>query len=165
MATPRVFRSRERRAFGLGAPALLLALGCGDDKTTDPPPAATPYFPSDYLATYSLVRDCRFSVEHDGFFIAVHCNPSAAPAYQSGVYPFVEGTVIVKTLYNNDDCTGVAGYAVMKKGAPGSAPSTGDWSWQDVGADRSVLQEGSIQACISCHTGCTEGRDFTCTNP
>lgn len=160
-----------QRSISLGraaafAAALLVAAGCGDDKSTTPnPPADEAFFPENYLSTYTMVRDCRLSLEHDSFYIQVYCDPGSAANYQNGTYPLPVGSVVVKTLYNNDDCTGLAGYAVMKKGPAGTAPQTGDWIWQDVRADRSVERQGSLASCSGCHSGCTEGRDFLCTDP
>jgi hypothetical protein len=137
---------------------------CSDDGGTEPPPGVDPFFPADYLNSYVLVRDCRFSVEHDGVYVTVHADPASADDYVDGNYPFEEGTILVKTLFHDENCSDLAGYAVMKKGPAGTAPSSGDWLWQDVGATRSVAASGVLQACISCHSVCTEGRDFACTD-
>lgn len=153
-------------------PTLCLLLSCvvglpacsSDDEPTPPPMEEEPFFPADFKDTFPLVRDCRLSIAHDLFSIRVYVNPEAADAYNNGVYPFEEGTVCVKTLANEGDCSDLAGYASMRKGPPGSAPESGDWEWQSLDADRKILASGALTECIDCHTSCTEGRDYTCTN-
>lgn len=137
--------------------------GCGGD-TTDPG-STEAAFPADYLASFTQVRDCRFSVEHDGVFITVHANDVANDAYVNGVYPLPEGSMLVKTLYDDPECSQLAGYAVMVKMQDGYESGAGDWYWESVDAGRSVEQGGRLQSCLSCHVGCTDGRDFTCTDP
>lgn len=149
-------------AFSVLVTACLLA--CGSD-TTQPPPGPQPFFPADYASSYVLVRDCRFSLEHDSHEIVVHADPVSAPAYTNGTYPFAAGTVLVKTLYDDPACSQLAGYVAMRKGPPGTAPASGDWEWQRLDAGRRVLETGQIASCISCHSGCTQGRDFACTDP
>jgi hypothetical protein len=145
-------------------------ISCGGDDTTSPPPEE-PAFPADYLQTYTEVRNLRSSNNHDGSnintaSITVHCSPGAADEYVNGTYPLPEGCVLVKTQYGDPSGTFVTGYAVMVKGAPGSAPALGDWHWQEVDANRSVVQSVDMQNCFDCHStnsDCSE--DFTCTLP
>lgn len=139
--------------------ALLLA-ACGDEPE---PPGPEPLFPSGFETSYAEVRNCRFSIEHDGVSIIVYASPGAAEAYREGRYPFAPGAVIVKKEHRDGSCTELSGYTVMKKTGTGS--SAADWSWQRVGADRKVDTEAPAQRCIACHAGCTEGRDQTCTDP
>lgn len=146
------------------AGAVLFVAACGDDdKNPTPPQNLDPLFPANYEQTYTMVRDCRGSNEHPAS-IVVHCDPVNDDSYTNGEYPFAEGTVIVKTVYADDECQTVDGYVVMKKGPPGTNPTGGDWYWQDLDASRTVIEEGLIPACISCHSGCGD-RDFTCTDP
>ena len=134
----------------------------------DKPPAssgAERFFTAEFMKSYVQVRDCRLSIAHDGYFIVVYASPEAANAYKNGIYPFAPGTVIVKALYEDVECTKLAGYASMRKGEAGTAPASGDWEWQTVGGNGGVQASGQLQRCIGCHTACTEGRDFTCTDP
>ncbi len=161
-------------AIHRAAPALLagLLVSCGGDDGTSPPPAEDPLFPADYLQTYTEVRNLRTSSNHDGSnldvaAIRVHCSPgAAADAYVNGVYPLPEGCVLVKTEYADPIGSTVVGYTVMQKRAPGTAPFSGNWYWQEADRDRKVIQSGQIETCIACHTtnsDCSE--DFTCTLP
>ena len=142
----------------------LFLLACGD-KSTESSSAGEPFFPRDFSATYIQVRDCRFSIAHDGHNILVYASPGQADAYLNGVYPFAPGTVFVKVLHNDPSCEDLAGYVAMRKGEAGTAPDSDDWEWQEVDASRKVLGSGPLPSCIGCHKGCTEGRDFTCTDP
>lgn len=111
------------------------------------------------------MRNARFSIAHDGNFITVYASPSASNAYLNGQYPFAQGSVFVKVLHSDPEATRVTGYVAMRKAASGTAPDSGNWEWQEADAAGNVLESGQIRNCIGCHTGCTEGRDFTCTDP
>jgi hypothetical protein len=146
-------------------PVLGVFVSCdGDNGTTTPPVEDEPAFPEDYQSAYTLVRDCRTSTTHPSN-VTVHASPEAADDYMNGNYPLAEGSILVKTIHADLDCMTVDGYVVMQKGPPGTAPDSGDWIWQEVDENRKVLQSGTLQACISCHRSCTNGRDFTCTDP
>jgi hypothetical protein len=109
------------------------------------------------------VRDCRFSVEHDGVSIVVLASPEAAPVYTAGSYPFPSGAIVVKKEYADSACTELVGYTAMKKTGTGSTAQ--DWTWQRTDAQRVVDPTASAQRCINCHLGCTQGRDLTCADP
>jgi hypothetical protein len=126
-------------------------------------PPEEPLFPADYAQTYTMVRDCRFSIPHPSL-ITVHASPVSANAYTSEAYPLPQGTVLVKTLYSDTNCEDIAGWAVMQKREPGFAPASGDWYWQEVSVDRVVTNSGVIQSCVGCHSSCTS-RDWTCAEP
>src|SRR5262245_32611571 len=83
-----------------------------------PPQGPDPFFPLD-LAGFVEVRDCRPSVDHFPN-IRVYIDSAAATAYVDSIYPFVVGTVCVKVIYNNDTCSQIASYDVMRKGTPGT---------------------------------------------
>jgi hypothetical protein len=153
--------------------AAVIAVGAascgGDDGGPQNLSLGDPFFPADFLQTYTMVRNCRTSVEHDLFMAQVYINPEAAAAYMNGTYPFPQGTVCVKPLYTDANCTTIHEYAAMRKGAPGTTPAGGDWEWQTVGADGKVRQTDAGR-CLGCHEDCTvnrqfpAGRDFTCTD-
>lgn len=148
--------------------SLLIAMGagqmasCGSDKSTDPPDDRKPFFPEAFQEFYTMVRDCRPSTDHPAF-VTVWADPSSFQDYLDGNYPFEPGAVIVKVLYTDPGCTQIRQFDVMKKGPPGTATDSGDWLWQEVRPDRSVLSEGVQRTCFSCHIACTS-RDFTCTD-
>ena len=169
-----------RLAIHRGLPALLSLLGaallgalltsCSDDDTTGPPPEE-PLFPADYLTSFTEVRDIRLSNNHDGSAanvnaVRVHCSPEAADEYTNEIYPLPLGSIVVKTEYADLTGSVIRGYTVMMKGPAGTAPASRDWIWQEVDADRRVLQTGQLSTCIQCHTtnsDCTE--ELFCTLP
>lgn len=144
-----------------------LSIGaCADDDGGPPGPA----FPDDYLATYTEVRDCRQSGEHDLNRIRVLAGPEALDAYVNRDQPFPVGSVVLKEEFDfaDADCTGpIKQWTVMQKLATDSAPDELDWYWQRVDPERNVLGENTPR-CWGCHALCTPdmgGYDFTCTVP
>lgn len=128
-----------------------------------------PLFPPDFLDSYILVRDCRFSSDHNLSRVRVYVDSTGAQSYLNGNYPLPVGTVSVKVLTpgDNEQCEGeVLEWVVMLKGPAGTAPSTNDWIWQSVNPNRSVRLSGQLEGeCIACHEDCTKGRDYMCTDP
>ncbi|CAN5873715.1 hypothetical protein BH11MYX3_BH11MYX3_44850 [soil metagenome] len=126
-----------------------------------------PVFPESYAATYTEVRDCRSSSDHDLHRITVLADPAALGAYQTRASAFPVGSVVLKAEYDFGDtsCTGpVIEWTVMQK--LGSPEDLG-WVWQRVNADRSVETEND-PLCIMCHSDCgvaPDGYDGTCTMP
>lgn len=137
--------------------AATLACACGGDD--DKEPAGEPFFPRDFASTYTLVRDCRFSIEHDGVSIRVYANDTAAQSYRDGTYPLPEGAILVKQQHTDGACADLVGFTAMRKlGAD-------DWEWQEVDAEHAVRAKTNAARCVSCHADCTQGRDMTCTDP
>lgn len=125
-----------------------------------------PIFPADYRDTYTLVRDCRLSIEHGGVMIQVWANDIGAQAYLDEDNPLPVGSVVVKDEYEGTDCETEADFGrwrAMRKEEPGFDPDDGDWAWQWVNADRSVLLNDKA-TCIGCHRDeeCL-ARDYMCT--
>ena len=143
----------------------LLAAGCGDP---DPVPAAA--FPADYRSSYTQVRGCRKSGDHDLNFIRVLADPAATGPYQRRDVTFPVGSVVLKEEFDfaDDTCTGaVKQWTVMVRLASGASASTLDWGWQRVDAQRKVVSEDEAR-CINCHLGCgspPDGYQGTCALP
>ena len=195
--TPLENTNQRRVSHRLGAYRLIWILpfmivlfvsGCGDDgggggmmgtgASTD-----TILFPVDYQSTFTLVRDCRAGIWHVGSLgrVKVYINQESLDGYTAlwnSPDPAIElplGTVLVKEVYGTtSDCSDpMTEWAVMKKEDPGYNPSGGDWHWQSVGTDRTILNEedGIVQRCIDCHMGALScdgfgrvgGYDYTCT--
>lgn len=148
----------------LFALACIAASGCADDG------GGGPVFPEDYLATYTEVRDCRQSGDHDLNRIRVLAGPNAVDAYVNRDQPFPVGAVVLKEEYDFADstCSGaIKQWTVMQKREANSAPEQLDWFWQRVDSERNVVGEDTPR-CYGCHTGCTPamgGYDHTCTVP
>jgi hypothetical protein len=147
--------------------ALVLA-GCGGGGSDDD--ASEPAFPADYAATYTEVRNCRQSGDHDLNRIRVLADPQALGPYTRRDAPIPVDAVLLKEEYDigDVDCTGpIKQWTVMQRLETGTAPETLDWRWQRVDAERAVVGEDT-PACYGCHAGCTEaagGHDWTCTLP
>jgi len=130
-----------------------LCLACDDS------PSEPSLFPSSFEATYTRVRDCRFSIDHGGTSITVWASPEGAAAYQAGMYPLPANTVLVKKLHTDAACKELDGFVAMKKDASDS------WAWQALDKSGSATGPDTPRTCITCHNDCTEGRDSTCTDP
>ena len=150
----------------------LVAGACpsGDDGTDGTDGGAAPDFPEDYAASYTEVRNCRGSGDHDLHNIRILVDPSGRQAYEGRAEPFPEGAVVLKEEHDFGDtaCSGeILQWTVMRKLAAGSSPDTLDWAWQTVDADRTVVDE-DLPRCIGCHQSCgvaPDGWDGTCAIP
>lgn len=156
------------RLFGV---ALALVMGCGDGETDpEPDPGPEPAFPADYAASYTEVRDCRQSGDHDLNIIRILADPAALGPYVDRDQPFPEGAVVLKEEYEFDDmtCEGpIKQWTVMVRLADGENAEQLDWHWQKVDAERQVATENEPK-CYGCHTGCTpaaDGYEYTCAVP
>lgn len=141
----------------------------GDDGGDDM--EETPFFPADYASTYTEVRDCRGSGDHDLNMVRMLADPVALEPYQGRQQPFPVGAVVIKEEYDfaDADCSGaIKQWTVMKKVADGSSPDTLDWTWQQVDADRNVVSVDPPR-CYACHSGCGRmeegGYEWTCAHP
>ncbi len=135
------------------------------DGGSEPPPA-DPLFPADYAATFTEVRDCRTSADHDLTHVRVFADPVALDAYTTRGEPLPDGSLLVKEEHADETCTDLVGFAVMMR-EEGYDPDRGDWHWQKLDADRRVTQDGRLERCGGCHSLCEEpsGFDWTCAEP
>jgi hypothetical protein len=147
--------------------AIVLIAGCPGD---DPGDGPEPFFPDDYASSYTQVRDCRGSGDHDLHNIRILADAAARVAYDGRTESFPEGAVVLKEEYDFADvaCEGeILQWTVMQRLAAGSSSETIDWAWQQVDADRRVADEDPPR-CISCHQGCgvpPDGYEGTCAIP
>ena len=140
---------------------------CSDDPPEPEPQVAA--FPADYAGSYSEVRDCRKSGDHDLSFVRVLADPAALAPYETRNEPFPDGAVLLKEEYDFSDssCAGeIVRWTVMIKAS--AATDRLGWDWQSVDARRNVVEENG-ERCQSCHTACRGGSvvgyDYTCTEP
>lgn len=123
-----------------------------------------PVFPAD-LEAYREARPCAFSHDHELIFVRVLADPLAYDTYTRFEEPYPVGATIVKLSYDDEECTDLVDYTAMKKLATGQNPEGGDWWWQRVALDRSVVEEGAPVSCLDCHREhCSPpyGYDLTC---
>ena len=124
-----------------------------------------PIFADDYLETFIEVRDCRFSSSHPGM-VRVLVNDIGADFYLNKANPLPVGTIVVKEIFDGttcDDYSELGKWAVMRKEAAGFDSLHGNWIWQELLSDRSVLTDSKMN-CIGCHRRdeCVS-RDYMCT--
>lgn len=161
---------RGTAAVGSLGLAMLLACSDGDgDGNGGEVPGVEPLFPSNYADSYTEVRDCRESGDHDLNTVRILADPDALMPYQERTEPFPEGAVVLKEEYEfGGSCDGeIKQWTVMQKLAEASSPETLDWSWQRVDPERNVLDENGSR-CTGCHQGCgvaPDGYDGTCAIP
>jgi hypothetical protein len=145
---------------------IVLALGCPGG--TAPPPAADIIFPADYRESFTIVRDCRNSVEHTSY-IRVWVNQIGAAEYLTDAGTLPEGTIVVKeefaanTCDNDDD---LEFWSVMRKEPAGFDLGANDWRFQEVSGPNRQITLDDNATCIGCHTAqaCIP-RDLMCTVP
>lgn len=152
------------------APVLLPLLvacvpGMGGDAGVDAGPVADPFFVEDVEGTYTEVRDCRSSIEHELVFVRVFADELAHEPYMTHDGGFPEGAIVVKVEYSDDGCTDVAGYTAMKRLADGADPEALDWHWQEANENQKVFADGALLRCVGCHERCEGGYEATCTEP
>lgn len=126
-----------------------------------------PLIPPDWERTYSQVRDCRRSGDHDLSYVLIYADPLALLPYQQRAAPFPDGGVLLKAEYAQSGCVDLTGYTVMKRVA-GFAGSAGDWRWQRLSSSRAVVEDGALPRCQGCHASCgvaPDGHDWTCAAP
>jgi hypothetical protein len=141
---------------------VILALAAGCETPPSQPEAAL--FPPEYPATFTEVRGCRPSVEHDLRYVIIRVSAEAAAAYDQGPRPLPEGTIVVKEEYGDPGCAQLLAWTAMRKEPMGYFPAAGDWRWQRVNPARRVIEDGMLARCASCHRGCA-ANDFVCAEP
>ena len=159
--TPRSHRASL--ALLVGASVVMLA--CPAEES-----GPAPFFPDDYDASFTEVRACRASGDHDLHNVRILADPAALAPYRERMSAFPTGALVLKEEYDfgDVDCTGdILQWTVMRRLEAGSSPDTLDWSWQRVDLERRVL-EPDAKRCISCHQGCgvaPDGYEGTCAVP
>jgi hypothetical protein len=149
--------------------ALLFFAAAACSNPPEPAPVPAVAFPADYAASYTLVRDCRKSGDHELDFIRVLAAPEALGPYTDRTTAFPNGAVLLKEQYDVSDssCAGpIAQWTVMVKDS--AATERLGWDWQRVSRSRTVT-EANTTRCFGCHEACTGtprvGYDYTCTEP
>jgi len=144
---------------------LLFACGPDDQPAPDAPPAL---FPDDYASTYTEVRNCRNSIDHDLMRIRVLASPEALQAYTDRTTAFPPGAIVLKEQFDDSDidCAGpIVEITVMQKL---DVPDQLGWAWQKTNAAHAQI-EFDQKKCVNCHMMCgvpsEGGYDGTCTQP
>jgi hypothetical protein len=143
--------------------AILALSGCPGPEESE----TEPLFPEDYAAEWTMVHDCRRSIEHDLTFVRIWADPTSVDTYTSREGELPEGSTLLKEEFGDAECSDLIGWTVMMREA-GFAPAAGDWRWQRVRDDRFVTSDGSLPECFLCHEHCgqpPDGFDWTCVIP
>lgn len=140
---------------------LVLALAACDDSFEYDPNS---YFAQDWEATYTKVSECSKTATHSGPYVEVWVSPDGLTAFNDGE-TLPEGAVVLKTQWANASCSEFDLWTVMRKGAAGTAPESGDWEWQTVFGDGEIQEQGQVAFCINCHKATCEANDLLCTSP
>ncbi len=114
------------------------------------------FFPQDYETSFAQLGECRVSSTHSDPYYKFHISPEGKDAFNAGM-PVPEGTVLVKTQYDDKDCTTFSRWTVMKKREAGFEPMFFDWEWQSVDGEGQIAEQGKISYCKSCHMPCPNG--------
>ncbi|MBK8271292.1 MAG: cytochrome P460 family protein [Planctomycetes bacterium] len=129
-------------------------------------PTIDPIVPADYRTTFTEVRNCRFSIEHDGVQIRVWANDIAMAAYLAEENPLPVGSIIVKEEFAGgtcDDDSELNILSVMRKEAAGFDNEDKDWHFQEVNPTSRVVITNTKTDCIECHRNDCSARDYMCT--
>lgn len=132
--------------------AAVTVMGCNSEVEIDP----NAFFPQDYETSFAQIGACRKSAVHSDPHYLLHVNTSSKDAFSAGM-PLPEGTVLVKTQYQDDSCSDLSRWTVMKKREAGYDPMNADWEWQNLDGEGKVAEQGKVVYCASCHAGCAGG--------
>ena len=94
-----------------------------------------------------------------GKYLKLFANEAAITAVKEGK-PMPNGAIIVKENYGEDQATLMAVTPMYK--VDGYNPEGGDWFWAKYGPDGTVMAEGKIEGCITCHQS-VEDKDWIFT--
>lgn len=114
------------------------------------------FFPQEYKTSFSQLGGCRVSSTHSDPYYLLHITATSKDAFNAGM-DLPEGTVLVKTQFNDKDCTDFSRWTVMKKREAGFDTVNHDWEWQNVDGEGQIAETGKIGYCANCHKPCTNG--------
>jgi hypothetical protein len=127
-------------------------------------PLAKVVIPADYRTAFVPVRRCGPGNEHGLISVVVRVRAEQAALYDTGPFPYPQGSLVVKEEYRDSQCTDLMGYTAMRKEAAGYFPSAGDWQWFSLDPYGVVLKDGKQESCSHCHVQMCgpKNRDLTC---
>jgi len=83
-----------------------------------------------------------------GKYLRLYANEPAITAAKAG-NPMPDGAILVKENYAEDKTTLMAVTPMYK--AAGYNPDAGDWWWAKYEGDGTLVKEGKVEGCITCH--------------
>jgi hypothetical protein len=84
-----------------------------------------------------------------GQMVTIHVSDEALPAFENRTGSLSDGSIIVKEGYN---ASGELEQLVVMQKRENFAPESNDWFWASYSPGGDVLVEGSVSACINCHS-------------
>lgn len=132
-------------------PVLLFGIA-GCEVTVDP----NAFFPQDYTTSMTQLGACRVSSTHSDPYYQLHITKTSTDAFNAGMDLPVD-TVLVKTQFDDKDCTDFSRWTVMKKRAAGFDMANSDWEWQNVDGEGQIAETGKLSYCAACHKACANG--------
>jgi hypothetical protein len=126
-------------------------------------------FPANYRDTFTEVRDCRTSIDHDLVYVRIWANPAAVAPYEAREERLPDGSVFVKEEYMDPLCAGdLRRWTVMRR-EDDLYPELDGWHFQTTDPTGAVLEDGATEDCVTCHLnecgGTESGFDGTCADP
>jgi hypothetical protein len=158
-------QSQMSKLWLAASSCLIVACAFGGTCET-PDPTVEPIAPADYRTSFTQVRDCRFSIEHDGVQIRVWANDIAMAAYLAEENPLPVGSVIVKEEFIGDNCDDDPDLnilSVMRKETSGFDNEDNDWHFQEINPTSRAVITNTKTDCIECHRNDCSARDYMCT--
>jgi hypothetical protein len=125
----------------------ILAFGiAGCEVEVDP----NAFFTTDYETSLTQLGECHVSNTHSNPYYKLHITSTSAEAFNAGM-PLPEGTVFLKTQYNDKECSDFSRWTAMKKREAGFDADNFDWEWQNVDGEGEIAETGKIGYCATCH--------------
>lgn len=156
--------TRRPLSLALTIATAVTALACDPD---DGGPA--PIYPADWATSFTKVRDCRQTPEHDLNHVTLHVDPASVALWQQCVVydstcteRFAEGATFIKAEYSDSACTDLVLVSAAKKSSDAAFADVGGWHWQEVQADGRVAEDGAVERCARCHESCDGSYDHRC---
>lgn len=129
----------------------------------------SPVFATDYRDTFTMVRDCRQSIDHDLVFVQIWASPDAVDPYLARTDRLPDGSLFVKEEFTDPLCAGEMRRWTAMRREDDAYPLLDGWHFQVRATDGAVLEDGAIEDCVSCHLnecgGTESGFDGTCSDP
>ena len=102
---------------------------------------------------------CKHSHEHDLRHVQIFADPKSAELFDDCVLgqncedPFPVGSLFVKREYEFEGCKpeDLTSVTANLKLEPGALPEGGDWRWQRLDTDLTVVEDGAPVLCLACH--------------
>lgn len=107
-------------------------------------------------------KEALYKGQHPhGAYLTSYVSPAVLAAIQSKMGQLPDGAIIVKENYSPEK--ELAAVTVMYRRTSYN-PEGGDWFWLKYAPDKTILAEGKVEGCISCHRT-VQNNDWVFTGP